>query len=237
MIYMWPFDWFFAPVNASGILKYKVIIAVLILLIILVIWFNETIREEIMRFISHDDVSAICVINPTIECPNVRGIVKFKENGKKGTVTITFDLSGLTPGEHGAHIHKYGNTLPDYTCHPPDVTGTCCMNAGPHYNPTNKSHGSLDTGHIGDFGNILADEKGNVYEVMESTTLKLVGAHSIIGRALIIHKNKDDLGHGNNSESKKTGNSGPRVACGVVAHAAAGNTKFCETRGANVVNS
>lgn len=215
MIYMWPFDWFYAPTKAESVIKYKIIIAALVLAIILIIWFNETIRGEVLRFISHDDASAICVINPTIECPNVRGTVKFKENGKKGTVTITFDLSGLTPGEHGAHVHKYGNTLPSYQESKDGVDG-CCMNAGPHYNPTNKSHGSLDTGHIGDFGNILADEKGNVYEVMESATLKLTGAHRIIGRALIIHKNKDDLGHGNNAESKKTGNSGPRVACGVV---------------------
>lgn len=194
--------------------KYKIITAVLVLLIILVMWFNVTIREEVKRFIAHDDAAAICVINPTLECPNVRGTVKFKEDSRKRIVTIIFDLTGLTPGEHGAHIHTYGNLLPDYKS--PDE---CCANAGPHYNPTNASHGSLDTGHIGDFGNILADENGNVNETLTSTTLKLHGAHSIIGRALVIHKNKDDLGHGNNSESKKTGNSGPRVACGVVGHA------------------
>jgi len=197
-------------------LKYKIIIAAAVILIILIIWFNATIRDELKQFIAHDDVAAICVINPTIECPNVRGTVTFKENSKKGTIAIQFELSGLEPGEHGAHVHTYGNLLPAYGT----SADSCCMNTGPHYNPTGASHGSLDTGHIGDFGNILADERGVVSEKMESTTLKIRGAHSIIGRALVIHKNKDDLGHGNNAESKKNGNSGPRVACAVVAYAA-----------------
>ncbi len=32
----------------------------------------------------------------------------------------------------------------------------------------------------------------------------------------MLHKNEDDLGQGNDEESKKTGNAGPRVACGII---------------------
>ena len=47
-------------------------------------------------------------------------------------------------------------------------------------------------------------------------SLKPCNKNSIIGRSIIIHKNRDDLGLGHDAESKKTGNAGKRLACGVI---------------------
>ncbi|RAL67429.1 hypothetical protein DID88_008184 [Monilinia fructigena] len=67
-----------------------------------------------------------------------------------------------------------------------------CTSAGPHFNP----HGQTPC-HI-----------------------KLIGPLSVIGRTVVIHSGTDDLGKGENEESKKTGNAGTRPACGVIGIAA-----------------
>jgi superoxide dismutase, Cu-Zn family len=46
--------------------------------------------------------------------------------------------------------------------------------------------------------------------------ISLFGDDSIVGRSCVIHKNEDDLGKGGHADSLTTGNSGPRVACGVI---------------------
>lgn len=46
--------------------------------------------------------------------------------------------------------------------------------------------------------------------------MKLIGPHSIIGRSIVVKSNQDDLGRGANEFSQTTGNSGSRVAGGVV---------------------
>jgi Cu-Zn family superoxide dismutase len=44
----------------------------------------------------------------------------------------------------------------------------------------------------------------------------LIGPHSIIGRSIIIKANEDDLGRGGHEYSLTTGNSGARIAGGVI---------------------
>jgi Cu-Zn family superoxide dismutase len=51
---------------------------------------------------------------------------------------------------------------------------------------------------------------------MSDSSISLYGRNSVIGRSIVVHKNKDDLGKGNDEESTKTGNAGPRLACGVI---------------------
>ena len=70
--------------------------------------------------------------------------------------------------------------------------------------------------HLGDLGNIKADQSGNAKINLFAPDLNLSGPQSIAGRAFVVHSKEDDLGRGTNPESKVHGNSGVRVACGVV---------------------
>jgi Cu-Zn family superoxide dismutase len=69
---------------------------------------------------------------------------------------------------------------------------------------------------VGDLGNIEADHDGVARVNITDNIISLHGAHSIIGRSLVVHNGTDDLGKGRNEESKQTGNAGGRVACGVI---------------------
>lgn len=141
---------------------------------------------------------AIAVVNPT-QGNTASGVVTFEQ--QKDGLHITAQLSGLTPGNHGFHIHEFGNcACPDAVC------------AGDHYNPTSKPHGSQQdkNRHVGDLGNIIADSEGNgTYETIDHH-VTLNGPYSIIGRAVIVHADEDDF------TTQPTGNSGARIGAGVI---------------------
>ncbi|MFT6872699.1 MAG: Cu-Zn family superoxide dismutase [Roseivirga sp.] len=138
------------------------------------------------------------VIEPT-QGNQVKGTVTFKQTSDG--VKIVADLTGLTPGQHGFHIHEFGD------CSAPDGSS-----AGGHFNPENQPHGSLmDVDrHAGDMGNILADASGNAHMEFTDKMITLNGAESIINKGLIVHKNADDL------KTQPTGNAGPREGCGTI---------------------
>lgn len=69
--------------------------------------------------------------------------------------------------------------------------------------------------HLGDLGNVIADENGEIDITIVDPLIQLQGPTSIIGRSFVVHAKRDDLGVGN-EESKKTGNAGGRVACGTI---------------------
>ncbi len=142
--------------------------------------------------------NAIAVLHPT-EGNEVQGTVKFQRMDNGVQVTVTLD--GLSQGEHGFHIHEYGD------CSAPDATS-----AGGHFNPTDSQHGAPQDRerHVGDLGNVIADANGHVEMEWIDATIQLNGEHSIIGRAVIVHANPDDF------TTQPTGAAGPRVACGVV---------------------
>ena len=129
------------------------------------------------------------------------GIVKFMQK-KRNVTIVTCALKFLKPGLHGLHVHMYG-----------DLSEGCASTCN-HYNPTKKSHGGKlgNERHRGDLGNVSVDPKGKCDNVFECT----LNVHEIIGRALVVHEDEDDLGLGGDEESLKTGNAGKRLDCGVI---------------------
>ena len=136
------------------------------------------------------------------------GTARFTQAGN--VVRILLEASGLPPGPHGVHVHAVGK------CDPPDFTS-----AGPHFNPTGKQHGALNPqgSHAGDLPNLTVAPDGNGR--METTTEQLslgTGPTSVWdadGSALIVHATADDF------KTDPTGNSGARIACGVLVKAPA----------------
>ncbi|XP_029626239.1 superoxide dismutase [Cu-Zn] [Salmo trutta] len=148
-------------------------------------------------------LKAVCVLKGTGE---VTGTVFFEQEGVGAPVKLTGEITGLTPGEHGFHVHAFGD----------NTNG--CMSAGPHFNPHNQTHGGPTDAvrHVGDLGNVTAGADSVAKINIQDEILTLTGLHSIIGRTMVIHEKVDDLGKGDNEESLKTGNAGSRLACGVI---------------------
>lgn len=129
------------------------------------------------------------------------GTATFREDGDQ--VTLTLEVSGATPGKHGAHIHEKGD------CSAPDAAS-----AGGHWNPTSHPHGPPDANHhLGDLGNIEIGQDGKGTLKLSRTEWKIGdgSANDVVGKALVIHSDEDDL------VTDPAGNSGSRVACGVIA--------------------
>lgn len=143
-------------------------------------------------------LSAQAVMKPA-QKQKAKGVVHFTQSGD--TVKVEAMLEGLKPGPHGFHIHEKGD------CSAPDFSS-----AGGHFNPGNKQHGSHEAAekHIGDMGNITADAKGKAKITLELSKATIGGAEGILGKAVIVHEKADDF------KTQPTGNSGGRVACGVI---------------------
>lgn len=112
----------------------------------------------------------------------------------------------MAPGQHGFHIHEFGD----------NTNG--CTSAGPHFNPTGKTHGAptAEERHVGDLGNVEADAGGVAKINLTDKQISLAGTNSILGRTVVIHADIDDLGIGGHELSKTTGNAGARLGCGVI---------------------
>ncbi|HTE05742.1 MAG TPA: superoxide dismutase family protein [Planctomycetota bacterium] len=129
----------------------------------------------------------------------VTGMITFTQ--QPGGVEVHVHIEHLAPGKHGFHIHEMG-----------DCSAHDGMSAGGHFNPDDKPHGDrlALARHAGDLGNVTADGAGVVEIVFTDTQIALSGPHSIIGRSAMVHADPDD------GTTQPTGNSGKRIACGVV---------------------
>jgi Cu-Zn family superoxide dismutase len=154
---------------------------------------------------THDKATSVAYYARTVLQPlggsKVSGQILFSE--AFGKVKVEADVSGLDPNsKHGFHIHEYG-----------DCTAADGSSAGGHYNPQGHPHGSpeINHRHAGDLGNLTADKNGRAkLEVLISRVSINGTLNPIIGRAVIVHKNPDDL------ISQPTGGAGDRIACGVI---------------------
>jgi Cu-Zn family superoxide dismutase len=140
---------------------------------------------------------AVAILLPT-KGSKAEGRVTFTQTD--GTVHVHAEISGLTPGDHGFHIHEFG------------VWSEDGMASGGHYNPTQQKHAGTDTPkrHVGDLGNITANENGNATVDLDDPSLNFHGPTSILGRGLVVHEKADDF------KTQPTGNAGGRIAVGVI---------------------
>ena len=128
------------------------------------------------------------------------GVVNFSVNGTGVDVHVL--ATGLVPGSvHGFHIHDVGN------CASADF-----MSAGGHFNPTKQPHGAQGMPHhAGDMPSLLADPTGKIDQSFTLANVVLGGPAGFVGHSVILHAGPDDF------TTQPTGNSGGRLACGVIA--------------------
>jgi len=125
----------------------------------------------------------------------------------QGTLTITPNLKGLPPGEHGFHLHE----LP--SCAPADKDGkkVAGLAAGGHFDPdaTDSHKGPGGGGHDGDLPKLVVSEKGEAKQPLQFKGMK---AADFQGKALVIHAGGDNY----SDTPTPQGGGGDRIACGVV---------------------
>lgn len=147
----------------------------------------------------------------------IKGGVYFKQTNKNSPVIIDVKIEGVPPGLHGFHVHQKPMTSKMIR----ERGSKCCDLLGGHFNgkkalwsimnPYGTPHGS----HVGDLKFNVKSIRGKVNEKFPDGLISLYPSspNCIIGKSIVLHKNEDDEGKGNNTESLITGNAGSRIAC------------------------
>ncbi len=140
---------------------------------------------------------AVAVLIPTKTGGGIAGTITFTKTDK-GTL-VQADLTGVPAGKHGFHIHEFG-----------DASSPDGKAAGGHFDPKMaKKHGDpskADVRHLGDLGNITADESGKASYHSEYPDLPI---GMILGHGVVVHEKADDFG-------QPVGNAGGRLAVAVI---------------------
>jgi Cu-Zn family superoxide dismutase len=160
-------------------------------------------------------VLAGCASVPAEKAPlSAEAVLKDKDGKQVGVATLIETPEGvrvaltgyrLPPGGHGLHVHAVGR------CDPPDFTS-----AGAHFNPGGKQHGRMNPAgpHAGDLPSLVAAASGEAgLDITTKAFTLSPGPNSLLGdkgTALVVHANPDD------DKTDPTGNSGGRIACGVI---------------------
>ncbi|KAL3269816.1 hypothetical protein HHI36_008874 [Cryptolaemus montrouzieri] len=171
--------------------------------------FQSDIYEVYAKPYGYDlhEVSAIAVLAGEGEA-NIGGQIQFVQR-PGGPVHITGNLTGLPAGKHGLHIHQSGDLR------------NGCEKLGGHFNPYLSHHGGPadPLRHVGDLGNVKAEEDGNAEINFIDGLVQLTGfPRGVVGRALVVTADPDDYGRGGDAASLEDGNSGKPLACGVIAY-------------------
>lgn len=136
------------------------------------------------------------------------GTVVFMTHEDKILVTALIDT--LPAGFHGFHVHTVGSC---------EDSGEGAFSvASGHYNPTGVAHDD----HAGDFPSLLVNEDGSAYLSFTTDRFLLADLFDADGSTIIVHSNADN--HANiperygtpDEETLESGDSGDRIACGVV---------------------
>lgn len=148
-----------------------------------------------------DIQDAVARLAPT-EGYQATGEVTFKY--VEGVMLISGTVRGVEPGPHGFHVHEVGD------CSAPDASS-----AGGHFAPDGDPHGSPDSinekHHVGDLGNIVANDDGVAdIDISDAEMTLDAGPKSVLGRSVIVHAGEDDF------VSQPSGDAGPRIACGII---------------------
>jgi superoxide dismutase, Cu-Zn family len=124
-----------------------------------------------------------------------------------GLVNVEIASISLPAGTHGIHFHEVGKC---------EGGATAFSTAGAHYNPAGREHGLNNPNgpHAGDAPNIVIPASGMGTVALSTNRVTLTpGTMTLFdadGSAIVIHANADD------QLSQPAGNSGARIACGVV---------------------
>lgn len=147
-------------------------------------------------------VTAVAVLESR-SASSASGRAELRESKDHQRVLVHIEMRGLAANSvHGFHVHDKG-----------DCSAADASSAGPHFNPTGSTHGSVDSliHHAGDLPVLTADAAGTLKTDFIMRDLSLApGANSIVGRSLVLHRDVDDY------MTQPAGNSGPRIACGVI---------------------
>ena len=130
----------------------------------------------------------------------VQGTLNFSQ--VRDVVSVNGTLTGLKPNaRHAFHVHEKGD------CSKPDFSS-----AGSHFNPNSQPHGAWDGAHhhAGDMPQLMSDAEGRATVSFNTESMQLRGPNSVIGKAVIVHRDPDDV------NAQPVGNAGPRLACGVI---------------------
>ena len=135
-----------------------------------------------------------------VTMPNGQAVGTATFTQESGGVRIQGQSRGLPAGEHGIHVHAVGQCTPPFE------------SAGPHWNPAQKKHGTQNPEgpHLGDMPNVTAGQDGSAHVAVSTPSGTLDSLMDADGASVVVHATADDY------KTDPPGNSGARIACGVV---------------------